>query len=207
VRLTVPSTGAAPAAVRAVGVAFAATLVAGLLVSHSPPAGAEPVAGSDRGTGVDQTGVDKTGSGQSGSGPLAAADQIAAADAAEDLVGDIQFSVHSGTFQGEVAVSLSTTVSGAQIRYTTNGQLPTAQATLYSGACAALHPLHPAAGPGVCRRDGGRGARYRDVLRPTVTARNVDYNGRLAAGASTSFGFIATWNGTSTSSAVTCTAY
>ncbi|WP_346535646.1 cellulase family glycosylhydrolase [Micromonospora sp. DPT] len=38
------------------------------------------------------------------------------------------------------------------------------------------------------------------------TARNVDYNGRLGAGASTSFGFIASWNGTNPAPAVTCTA-
>ncbi|WCN83097.1 cellulase family glycosylhydrolase [Micromonospora sp. LH3U1] len=40
----------------------------------------------------------------------------------------------------------------------------------------------------------------------TVTARNVDYNGRLAAGASTSFGFIGSWNGTNVTPAVSCTA-
>ncbi|SCL31687.1 mannan endo-1,4-beta-mannosidase [Micromonospora nigra] len=39
-----------------------------------------------------------------------------------------------------------------------------------------------------------------------VTARNVGYNGRLGAGASTSFGFIASWNGTNSVPAVTCTA-
>jgi lysophospholipase L1-like esterase len=39
-----------------------------------------------------------------------------------------------------------------------------------------------------------------------VTARNVTYNGTLAPGASTSFGFLATWNNaTNASPAVTCT--
>lgn len=38
------------------------------------------------------------------------------------------------------------------------------------------------------------------------TARNVDYNGRLGAGASTSFGFLGTANSTNTAPAVTCTA-
>ncbi|MFE9202895.1 cellulase family glycosylhydrolase [Micromonospora sp. NPDC007230] len=37
-------------------------------------------------------------------------------------------------------------------------------------------------------------------------ARNVDYNGRLGAGASTSFGFLASWNGTNTTPSMTCTA-
>ncbi|GIJ24559.1 cellulase family glycosylhydrolase [Micromonospora lutea] len=40
----------------------------------------------------------------------------------------------------------------------------------------------------------------------SVTARNVDYNGRLGAGASTTFGFLGSWNGTNSAPAVTCTA-
>jgi len=40
----------------------------------------------------------------------------------------------------------------------------------------------------------------------TVTARNADYNGRLAAGASASFGFIGGWTGTNAKPEVTCTA-
>ncbi|WP_320064800.1 cellulase family glycosylhydrolase [Micromonospora sp. RTGN7] len=40
----------------------------------------------------------------------------------------------------------------------------------------------------------------------TVTARNVDYNGRLAARASTTFGFLASATGTNAVPAVTCTA-
>ncbi|MGW3795143.1 CotH kinase family protein [Micromonospora arida] len=68
------------------------------------------------------------------SSPPAGAEPVAAPAAAEDLVGDITFSVPSGTFQGEVAVTLNSMVSGAQIRYTTNGQPPTAQSSLYSGS-------------------------------------------------------------------------
>ncbi|MFY1575244.1 cellulase family glycosylhydrolase [Verrucosispora sp. WMMD703] len=40
----------------------------------------------------------------------------------------------------------------------------------------------------------------------TVTARNVSYNGRLGAGASTTFGFLGSWNGTNSAPAVACTA-
>ncbi|MCW3843453.1 cellulase family glycosylhydrolase [Micromonospora yasonensis] len=40
----------------------------------------------------------------------------------------------------------------------------------------------------------------------TYTARNMDYNGRLGAGASTTFGFLGSWNGTNAVPAVTCTA-
>ncbi|MBQ1023610.1 CotH kinase family protein [Micromonospora sp. C95] len=93
-------------------------LVTAALVPSPAPAGAEPLADTSRST----TSVDRT-----------AAD-VAAAAAAEDLVGDIGFSVPSGTFSGEVSVSLSTTVSGAQIRYTTDGGLPNAQSPLYSGS-------------------------------------------------------------------------
>ena len=39
-----------------------------------------------------------------------------------------------------------------------------------------------------------------------MTARNTDYNGRLAAGASTSFGFLGSWTGTNSPPVVSCTA-
>ncbi|MBM7493341.1 mannan endo-1,4-beta-mannosidase [Micromonospora luteifusca] len=39
----------------------------------------------------------------------------------------------------------------------------------------------------------------------TVTARNADYNGRLAAGASTSFGFVGGWTGSNAVPQVSCT--
>ncbi|MEU7848408.1 cellulase family glycosylhydrolase [Micromonospora parva] len=40
----------------------------------------------------------------------------------------------------------------------------------------------------------------------TVTARNAEYNGRLAAGASASFGFLGSWTGTNSVPALSCTA-
>jgi mannan endo-1,4-beta-mannosidase len=40
----------------------------------------------------------------------------------------------------------------------------------------------------------------------SVTARNVSYNGKLAAGASATFGFLGSWTGTNSVPAVTCTA-
>ncbi|MDG4808671.1 cellulase family glycosylhydrolase [Micromonospora sp. WMMD1120] len=40
----------------------------------------------------------------------------------------------------------------------------------------------------------------------TVTARNVGHNGRLAAGASASFGFLGSWTGSNTTPQVSCTA-
>ncbi|WP_442791385.1 CotH kinase family protein [Micromonospora sp. NBC_01739] len=115
-RLTARRTRIAAAPARAIGGVVAAVLVAGLLVPAPPPAGAEPAT----------AGI--------GDHPASATADAVAAAAADDLVGDITFSVPSGTFAGEVTVSLGTTVSGAQIRYTTDGQLPTAASTLYSGA-------------------------------------------------------------------------
>ncbi len=38
-----------------------------------------------------------------------------------------------------------------------------------------------------------------------ASARNMDYNGNLAAGASTVFGFLASWSGTNSVPALTCT--
>ena len=40
----------------------------------------------------------------------------------------------------------------------------------------------------------------------TVTARNVSYNGSLAAGANTTFGFLGSWNGTNSAPTLSCTA-
>jgi cellulase/cellobiase CelA1 len=40
----------------------------------------------------------------------------------------------------------------------------------------------------------------------TVTARNVDYNGVLAAGATATFGFLGSWTGSNPVPAATCTA-
>jgi lysophospholipase L1-like esterase len=39
----------------------------------------------------------------------------------------------------------------------------------------------------------------------SITARNLSYNGALNAGASTTFGFLASWNGANTAPAVSCT--
>ncbi|WP_327037783.1 CotH kinase family protein [Micromonospora maris] len=117
-RLTLRSTRIVATPVRAIGVVAAAVLVAGLLVPAPPPAGAEPATAgiSDRSATARST-----------------ADTVAATAAADELVGDITFSVPSGTFAGEVTVSLGTTVGGAQIRYTTDGRLPTAASSVYSG--------------------------------------------------------------------------
>lgn len=53
-------------------------------------------------------------------------------------VGDITFSVPSGTFEGSLDVELSTELAGVEIRYTVDNTLPTASSTLYAGTPIAL---------------------------------------------------------------------
>ncbi|MCW8966351.1 MAG: chitobiase/beta-hexosaminidase C-terminal domain-containing protein [Candidatus Pacearchaeota archaeon] len=53
---------------------------------------------------------------------------------AKQLTGDIIFSVPSGTFQGSLTVSLSSEIVNSQIRYTTNGTVPTNNSSLYNSA-------------------------------------------------------------------------
>ncbi len=66
-----------------------------------------------------------------------AAAETAAARA--ELTGDITFSEPSGTFQGQLSVSLGTEIAGAEIRYRTDGQLPTADSELYQGSPVQLN--------------------------------------------------------------------
>ena len=95
---------------------------------HAAPRAAAAV---DRADAIRQ--LDAMGdSGSAGIPPAQARALTAAAE--DDLTGDITFSTPSGTFQGQVSVQLSTAVAGAQIRYTTNGSLPTASSTVYQGA-------------------------------------------------------------------------
>ena len=49
------------------------------------------------------------------------------------LEGDIRFSEPSGTFQGTLSVGISTSIEGAQIRYTLDGSEPRPDAPLYDG--------------------------------------------------------------------------
>ncbi|WP_437968773.1 CotH kinase family protein [Sorangium sp. So ce260] len=54
------------------------------------------------------------------------------------LLGDVAFSTPSQTFRDQIQVEMSTKVAGAEIRYTVDGQLPTAASTLYTGEPLAL---------------------------------------------------------------------
>lgn len=87
--MTTRNTGLPVAALRAAGIAATAVFVAGLLVVSSPPAGAEPVSAVQAAQPVTEL-----------LAGAPAADAAAAPAVADDLVGDITFSVPSGTFQG-----------------------------------------------------------------------------------------------------------
>lgn len=50
------------------------------------------------------------------------------------LIGDVAFSTPSQTFRDQIQVEMSTTIAGAEIRYTVDGLRPTAASTLYTGA-------------------------------------------------------------------------
>ncbi|WP_437486806.1 CotH kinase family protein [Sorangium sp. So ce1014] len=49
------------------------------------------------------------------------------------LIGDVAFSTPSQTFRDQIQVEMSTTLAEAEIRYTVDGQRPTAASTLYTG--------------------------------------------------------------------------
>lgn len=51
---------------------------------------------------------------------------------AAQLIGDMVFSVPSCTFSNQVTVTLSSKIANSQIRYTTDGSVPTASSPLYS---------------------------------------------------------------------------
>jgi hypothetical protein len=53
-------------------------------------------------------------------------------------IGDVAFSTPSQTFKDQISVGMTTTIAGAEIRYTTDGQLPTASSTVYAGSAVAL---------------------------------------------------------------------
>ncbi|GIJ45995.1 hypothetical protein Val02_28810 [Virgisporangium aliadipatigenens] len=64
------------------------------------------------------------------------ADRAKAAESRTELLGDIVFTPPSGTFATAQSVALSTSVAGAQLRYTTDGTLPNASSPVYSAPIA-----------------------------------------------------------------------
>jgi hypothetical protein len=72
-------------------------------------------------------------------GAMASPDAGAAApEPLPTLIGDVAFSVPSQAFEGALAVSMTTSIAGAELRYTTDGELPTPTAMLYAGTALAI---------------------------------------------------------------------
>lgn len=95
------------------------------------------------------TGASKVGSvakGGSTSRPTSTATNVGGTDpgtseqalSADPLIGDVTFSTPSQTFKDSIEVEMATTVDGAEIRYTTDNSLPTANSTTYSGEALTL---------------------------------------------------------------------
>ncbi|WP_437969021.1 CotH kinase family protein [Sorangium sp. So ce260] len=76
-------------------------------------------------TGTGGSGGETTGTGGSGGDDTPSE--------TEPLIGDVAFSTPSQTFRDQIQVGMTTTIEGAEIRYTVDGQLPTAASTLYTG--------------------------------------------------------------------------
>ncbi|MBN1306493.1 MAG: CotH kinase family protein [Chitinispirillaceae bacterium] len=55
-----------------------------------------------------------------------------------NMIGDVVFSEPSMTFKGQLSITMSTTITGAEIRYTVDGSLPTAASTPYDGTPVAV---------------------------------------------------------------------
>lgn len=92
---------------------------------------------SGGGGGAISGGVGDAGAADAGAEPPAAATDGGAASSPRrpppTLIGDVTFSVPSQTFRGELRVSMSTDVQGAEVRFTTDGTLPTASSQLFEG--------------------------------------------------------------------------
>lgn len=99
----------------------------------SPPTAGKPAADGGSGGSPSAPAAGSGGSraaGTAGSGGSTSAPP-APMKPAPTLVGDVMFSVPSGTFRDELTVTLTTNVAGAEIRFTTDGQEPNASAKLY----------------------------------------------------------------------------
>jgi hypothetical protein len=102
--------------------------------------GAGATAGAGGSVAAGAGGVGPAGAG--GTGPAGAGGSGGSAGMQPEppatLIGDVAFSTPSQTFRDMIAVGMTTAISGAEIRYTVDGTLPTAASTLYAGTPLAL---------------------------------------------------------------------
>ena len=89
-----------------------------------------PRGGSSSGGATGTAGSGTAGSGTAGSAGTAGAEN----PPGDPLIGNVTFSTPSQSFKGELSVGMSSPVANAEIRYTTDGTLPTASSMQYSGS-------------------------------------------------------------------------
>lgn len=88
--------------------------------------------------GVPSTSGGSVGASGSASGGTGGAAPAATKECPALPPGSVSYSVPSGAFEGTLNVALSTSIAGAEIRYTTDHTAPTATSTLYTGAPIAI---------------------------------------------------------------------
>jgi len=110
-------------------------------------------------------------SGGSGGSGTAEPDDVTETD---PLIGSVTFSTPSQSFKGSLSVGLSTALEGAEIRYTTDGSLPTAGSALYAGT-----PLNLTATTQLRAQTFSAGAAVGDPSTALFIARTFDLSSKL----------------------------
>ncbi|HKO53986.1 MAG TPA: CotH kinase family protein [Polyangiaceae bacterium] len=115
--------------------------------------------------GADSSGGPSGGTDTGGAGGLATGDP---------LLGSVAFSTPSQSFKNSLSVALSTALEGTEIRYTTDGSVPTASSTLYSGM-----PLDLTATTQLRAQTFAAGAAVGDPSTAIFIARTFDLSSKL----------------------------
>lgn len=95
-------------------------------------------AGSPGSTGGSPGGGGRPAGGQTGGASGGGGAMVPPANPSNPIAGDVTFTPPSQTFRDRLEVTLATTVAGAEIRYTTDGTVPTASSSRYAGSPVAL---------------------------------------------------------------------
>jgi hypothetical protein len=138
------ATGGTPATVGGTGGAMTAS--AGASGSGSPSGGTSGIGGAGAMAGAGGTtmlsgagGVDPGTGGAVTAGTAGTAGSSGqGSDPPPTLIGDVLFSTPSQTFRDSLMVEMTASVAGAEIRYSTDGSLPTMAHTLYAGTPLSL---------------------------------------------------------------------
>jgi len=90
------------------------------------------------------------------------------------MLGDVDFSEPSKTFKDSLSVKMSTKVTDAQIRYTTDGLLPTSSSTLYDGNAVTIKQTTQIRAAAFV--NGSLSGKYSTAI---YIARNFDYTSEI----------------------------